>query len=61
DDGRDVAPGAEVGGGLRVHFEYGGVQPGVLALDLAVPLVRTAEARRTLSPVTTILAFEQYF
>ena len=60
-DGRDVAPGAEVGGGLRVHFEYGGVQPAVLAIDLAVPLVRTQEARDTLAPFTTILAFEQYF
>jgi hypothetical protein len=60
-DGRDVAPGAEVGGGLRVHFEYGGVQPAVLAIDLAVPLVRTTSARDTLAPFTTIVAFEQYF
>jgi hypothetical protein len=60
-DGRDVAPGAELGGGLRVHFEYGGVQPAVLAIDLAVPLVRTASARDTLAPFTTIVAFEQYF
>ena len=60
-DGRDVAPGAEVGGGLRVHFEYGGVQPAVLAIDVAVPLVRTEEASRTLAPFTTIVAFEQYY
>lgn len=60
-DGRDAVLGAEVGGGIRVHFEYGGVQPAVLALDLAVPLVRSAESRAALPPVTTILAFEQFF
>ncbi len=60
-DGRDAALGLEVGGGVRIHFEYGGVQPGVLVVDLAVPLLRTAEARATRSPVTALLAFEQYF
>ncbi len=61
DDGRQVAFGAEVGGGLRVHFEYGGVQPAVLALDVARPLVRTAEARAVRAPVTFVFGFEQYF
>ncbi len=60
-DGRDIAPGAEVGAGVRVHFDYGGVQPAVLALDVAVPLVRAELASDTLAPFTTLLAFEQYF
>ncbi len=60
-DGRDVALGAEVGGGVRIHFDYGGIQPGVLSVDLAVPLIRTTQARATRAPVTFILGFEQYF
>ena len=61
EDGRDVVPGAEVGGGIRVHFEWGGVQPGVLSLDWAAPLIRTAELRTALPPFTFIFGFEQYF
>ncbi|MBX3245923.1 MAG: hypothetical protein KF901_01935 [Myxococcales bacterium] len=59
-DGRDVVAGAEVGVGLRAHFEYGGVQPAVLVFDLAVPLIRGEDARN-LPPITTLIAFEQYF
>lgn len=59
--GRAWVGGAEVGGGVRLHFEYGGIQPGVLALDLAAPLVRRRVDRQSLPPVTFILGFEQYF
>jgi hypothetical protein len=61
DDGRQIAFGAEVGGGLRVHFEYGGVQPAVLSLDVARPLIRNAEASAARAPVTFVFGFEQYF
>jgi hypothetical protein len=54
--GQDVAGAADAGGGLRVHFHYGGVQPGVLVLDVAVPLV----GGQGLGPAPYI-AFDQYF
>jgi hypothetical protein len=54
--GRAVAAAADAGGGLRLHFHYGGVQPGVLVLDLAVPLV----GGQGLGPAPYI-AFDQYF
>ena len=38
-DGATVGA-AEIGVGLRLHFEYGGVQPGVFAVDVALPLTR---------------------
>lgn len=60
-DGRSAAFGADVGGGLRVHFDYGGIQPAVLAVDLAVPLVRRASDRASRAPVTFVLGFEQFF
>jgi len=61
DDGRDVAPGLEVGGGVRFHFEYAGVQPAVLVLDVSRPLLRTEEATASRPPIGFLLAFEQYF
>ena len=60
DDGRDVAPAAEVGVGVRMHFEYGGIQPSLLSLDLGVPLIEAPQFGRIV-PVTTVLTFEQYF
>jgi hypothetical protein len=60
-DGRALVPGAEVGGGVRVHFEYGGIQPGVLVLDLSAPMVRDAQARASRPPVTFYIAFDQFF
>ncbi len=54
--GRAVAPAVDAGGGLRIHFHYGGVQPGVLVLDLAVPLV----GGQGLGPAPYI-AFDQYY
>ncbi len=61
EDGRNVVPGAEVGGGIRVHFEWGGIQPAVLSLDWAAPLIREQEVRQVLPPFTFIFGFEQYF
>ncbi len=61
DDTDPLRFGAEVGGGIRLHFEWAGVQPGVLALDVARPLVRSAEASAVRAPVTFIFGFEQYF
>jgi hypothetical protein len=58
---RDLVGEAEVGGGIRFHFEYGGVQPGVLALDVGVPLTRYGEARARRSPVAIHLGFDQLF
>lgn len=58
-DGRDAVFGVEAGAGVRVHFAYAGIQPGVLVLDFAVPLHRQAGHNR--SPLGVLLAFEQYF
>ena len=60
-EGRSWAAGAEVGGGIRVHFEYAGVQPGVMAIDISRPLIRDAEARSSRPPIAFILGFEQYY
>lgn len=66
--GEDVAGGVELGGGVRVHYEYGGVQPGVLSIDVGVPLTRT-DSRviqdgmlvRHRNPVGFYVGFDQYF
>lgn len=60
EDGRRWVPGAEVGTGIRFQFEYGGVQPGLLAVDLGVPLIRSAEARQR-PPIGLHLSFDQFF
>lgn len=59
---------ADAGGGIRMHFQYGGVQPGVLTLDLSAPLTRESRdvvvngiVIRERSPVSFYLAFDQYF
>ena len=54
--GRELVFAADAGGGLRVHFHYGGVQPGVLILDVAVPL--TGGQGNGVAPY---VAFDQYF
>ena len=41
--GQDAAGAAEAGVGFRIHYEYAGIQPGVLALDLGLPLARWAQ------------------
>ena len=60
-DGRSVAPATEVGLGVRVHFEYAGVQPAVFVVDVSAPLVRTYESRQFRNPISLLIAFEQYF
>lgn len=65
----DAVFAADVGLGVRFHYEYGGVQPGVLSVDLGLPLARdddrvydaegTAVRRR--SPVGFYIGFDQYF
>lgn len=60
--------GVEVGGGIRIHYEYGGVQPGMLGVDVGVPISRQ-DARvlqdgvlvRTRAPVGFYVSFDQYF
>ena len=39
----DVHGAFEAGGGIRVHYEYGGIAPGVLAIDIGAPISRWAE------------------
>ncbi|MFW5921616.1 MAG: hypothetical protein ACOCUS_07230, partial [Polyangiales bacterium] len=56
-----LEPAAEVGAGLRVHFEYAGVQPGVLAIDVGLPLLRTEQARETRAPIGVHIGFDQFF
>ncbi|MBC7171679.1 MAG: hypothetical protein H5U40_04600, partial [Polyangiaceae bacterium] len=60
-DGRDAVLAAEVGAGIRIHFEYFGIQPGLFSVDLGVPLVRDSPFQRTLSPVTVVIGFDQFF
>lgn len=60
-DERGVVYGAEVGVGARLHYDYGGVQPALLTVDLGVPLVRSREARAARPGVSFLLAFAQYF
>ncbi len=42
--GHGIEGAAEVGAGVRFHFTYGGIQPGVLAIDVARPLTRKTDA-----------------
>jgi len=59
---------AEVGGGLRFHYTYGGVQPGVMSIDVGVPLTRNPNAigsdgrlNSTRSPIGLYVSFSQFF
>ncbi|HJL15480.1 MAG TPA: hypothetical protein RMH99_07495, partial [Sandaracinaceae bacterium LLY-WYZ-13_1] len=60
---------ADVGLGVRIHYEYGGVQPGVISLDVGLPLTRaddlvydeTGTAVRRRNPVGFYVGFDQYF
>ncbi|MEO0321842.1 MAG: hypothetical protein AAF447_02720 [Myxococcota bacterium] len=58
-EGRVLA--AEIGFGVRVHFEYLGIQPAVLVVDVAAPLLREDDDRQRRGPVSVLLAFEQFF
>lgn len=60
----DVLGAADVGVGIRVHYEYGGVQPGVISLDLGYPLTRFVTQHpgdRPRNPVGFYIGFDQYF
>lgn len=58
-DGLRARYGAEAGAGLRVHFEYAGVQPGVIGLDFAFPILRD-DIDQSRSPLNVVVALEQY-
>ena len=71
-DGQEVGGAISVGGGLRFHYEYGGVQPGVIAVDIGIPISRTDDRVytqidgwpvlvRRRAPVGFYVAFDQYF
>jgi len=50
----------DVGYGLRLYIEYFGVRPGVMAIDVAFPLVR-ARGATELGPPALYIAFSQSF
>jgi hypothetical protein len=61
-DGRDAVFALEAGGGVRFHYEYGGIQPGLVSLDVGVPISRFWDpATNTRPPVGFYLAFDQYY
>ena len=49
-----------MGYGLRFYIEYFGVRPGVMAIDVALPLVR-ARGATELGPPALYIAFTQSF
>lgn len=60
--GRAATFALEAGAGVRFHYEYGGIQPGVLSLDVGVPLSRYwdgTSANRV--PVGFYVSFDQYY
>ncbi|MFO0724563.1 MAG: hypothetical protein U1E65_12320 [Myxococcota bacterium] len=50
----------DVGYALRLYIEYFGVRPGVLAVDVALPLVKVRDATQ-LGPPAVYIAFSQSF
>ena len=67
-DGPSLRTASEVGGGVRFHFEYGGVQPALFLVDVAYPIQRRDNDEgadgvlgRDRAPVTFYLSFSQYF
>lgn len=63
DDPEDAftqAPKADVGYGFRIYIDYFGVRPGVMAIDIAFPLV-DGEGRFTLGPPAVYVDFAQSF
>ncbi|MBX3271561.1 MAG: hypothetical protein KF729_14945 [Sandaracinaceae bacterium] len=60
----DAVGGADVGGGVRVHYEYGGVQPGVISIDVGLPLTRLLAPQagdRPRNPIGFYIGFDQFF
>jgi hypothetical protein len=62
---RDVQGAFEAGGGIRVHYEYGGIAPGVLAIDVGIPVSRWiadgGPQSRYYTPVGFYVGFDQYY
>ena len=56
----DAVFAGEAGVGVRFHYDYGGVQPGVLAIDVGFPVSRLVEGRAG-NPVGFYLSFDQYY
>lgn len=59
-DALSRAPRADVGYGFRVYLDYFGVRPGVMALDLALPLVDD-EGRFSVGSPAVYIDFAQSF
>jgi len=60
----DVIGAADVGAGIRLHYEYGGVQPGVISIDVGYPLTRELTRREgdpARNPIGFYIGFDQYF
>ncbi len=55
----------EVGAGIRVHYEYGGIAPGVLAIDVGLPISRWirdgSPQSPSYTPVGFYVGFDQYY
>ncbi len=55
----------EAGAGIRVHYEYGGIAPGVLAIDVGAPISRWIRdgglADPHYGPVGFYIGFDQYY
>jgi len=61
-DGRSAVFALEAGAGLRFHYEYGGIQPGVLALDFGVPVSRFWDQPASdRVPLGFYLSFDQFY
>lgn len=61
-EGRDAVFALEGGAGVRFHYEYGGIQPGVLALDFGVPISRFwDQPTSTRVPLGFYLSFDQFY
>lgn len=61
---QDVHGAFEAGAGIRVHYEYGGIAPGVLALDVGIPVSRWAQVGPNdgvHAPVGFYIGFDQYY
>jgi hypothetical protein len=60
----DARGAFEAGAGVRVHYEYGGIAPGVLAIDVGFPISRWAQPSAndvTQAPVGFYIGFDQYY
>ena len=55
----------EAGAGIRIHYEYGGIAPGVLAIDVGIPVSRWIRDGgpndHQHTPVGFYIGFDQYY